>query len=427
MNFVIKNIKRAMLLHWHLNLLILADLILFTVIMFIMLQNYVFSKQIQDAFFSGNQAAQHYYYAIDGDSFESFLNDMENKTPMYEIAKIIRDEIYASPHFIAYDSNPCTLSLFSGTSNPDFPDTLIQYDYLTDESGAPYIDGYVFFENSLEVYDIQLSKGRLFETDDYINADIEKPVSVILGHDFLPFFELGDVISYESEYASDTAIIVGFMEPNTYICDFGDENPNTSTLDKSIIFPLRFPRNEDQLSLKYFEKESLWAFDGGRLVVTDPTIDVQSEINRITAKYGFYPIETFPMDGTAITNTKIISEKNVTLLLVLAIVTTMICLIALSSVLYKRTLKDRATFCVYLTAGIPLWKINLSLLIEMSLWLVLSILPSISISMIEYGTLCVPLWQILVYTGTILMISLAPTFVVIGRSNLDQMIRNQIE
>lgn len=431
MKFMIKNIKRAMLLHWQLNILILVDLILCTAIIFVMLQNYVFLKQIQDAFFSGNRAAQHYYYEIDSDSFESFLNDMENKTPMYEIAKMVHDEIYASPHFLAYYSNPYTLSLSSGTSNPTFADTLKLYDYFEDDSGtiykAPYIDGYVFFENAAEAIDIQLSEGHLFESEDYNNADITNPVSIILGYDFRAYFELGDVISYESEYASDKAVVVGFMKPYSYVSEFGADNSNTSTLDKSIVFPLLFPRDESSLSLEYFEKKSLWTLDGGQLVVTDPTIDVQAEINQITAKYGFYPIKAFPLDGTAITNTKIISEKNVTLLLTLGIVSTLICLIALSSVLYKRTLKDRTTFCIYLTGGISLWKINLSLLLEMSLWLALSILPSISISIIEYGKLFVPLWLILLYTGTILLVSLAPIFVVIGKSNLDLMIRNQID
>ena len=418
MKFIIKNIKRAMLLHWRLNLLILVDLVLCTAIIFVMMQNFAFAKEIQDAFFSGNQAAEHYVFALNRDYDESFLNDVENKTPMYDIAKTVREEIFASPNFLAYTSMQHTFNL-SDISNPeDFPEDLVYIDE------TPYIDGYIYSENAAEAFNLHVSEGRLLTSSDFNNLDISQPVSVLLGSDFQSVFQLGDVVL---TCGDDAAVVVGFLEPNSFVAEYGSSIPNTLSLNKSIIFPLLFPRDPETLSPEYYERISIRVLDYGNLVVSDPTIDVQSEMNKITAKYGFYPIEVFPLDGTAISNAKIISEKNVALLLMLGIVSTVICLIALSSVLYKRTLKDRATFCIYLTSGIPLWKINVSLLLEMSFWLILSILPSISISIIEYGKLYVPLWQILLYTGTIMMVSLAPVFVIIGKSNLDLMIRNQMD
>lgn len=421
MKFIIKNIKRAMLLHWRLNFLILVDLVLCTAIIFVMMQNFVFANNIQDAFFSGNQAAERYVFEIQNDDIEALMNDVENKTPMYDIAKTVREEIFASPNFLAYTSNPCSVNL-SDISNPeDFPEDLVYFDY---DGETPYIDGYIYSENAAEAFNLHVSEGRLLTSSDFNNLDISQPVSVLLGSDFQSVFQLGDVVL---TCGDDAAVVVGFLEPNSFIAEYGSNNPNTFPLDKSIIYPLFFPRNTEYLSAEYHERMALLSLDCSYLVVSDPTIDVQSEMNKITAKYGFYPIEVFPLDGTAISNAKIISEKNVALLLMLGIVSTVICLIALSSVLYKRTLKDRATFCIYLTSGIPLWKINVSLLLEMSFWLILSILPSISISIIEYGRLYVPLWQILLYSGTIMMVSLAPVFVIIGKSNLDLMIRNQMD
>ena len=155
-------------------------------------------------------------------------------------------------------------------------------------------------------------------------------------------------------------------------------------------------------------------------------MDIQKEINRITAENGYYTYEVQPTDGIEISETKDVSSKNVALIGVLALIACIICTCSLSSVLYNRTVQDRSVFCIYMCCGIPLWKINLSLIIEMLIFLGVSFFPTYALSIMEYEKLLVPAWQILAFSGIILLVSLIPVFKINRENNLDMLIRDKI-
>ena len=164
----------------------------------------------------------------------------------------------------------------------------------------------------------------------------------------------------------------------------------------------------------------------GYLYCPDENIDVQKEINKYTSKYGFYQLTVLPIDGTAFSETKSISERNMLLIGVLAAATTVICMISLGGVLYNRSLDDRRTYCIYMSAGIPIWKINLSLILEMIFWMVISLMPVIALSLYEFQTLMIPIWQIAIFEIIVMAVSIAPSLRVNFKCNLDLLIRNQM-
>ena len=110
----------------------------------------------------------------------------------------------------------------------------------------------------------------------------------------------------------------------------------------------------------------------------------------------------------------------------LELVACSICVFSLGTVLYNRTVQDRSTLCIYLCCGMPLWKINLSLIIEMIVYLLASFSPTYLLSVIEYKKLLVPAWQILLFSGITILMSLIPVFKINKENSLDMLIRDKI-
>ena len=133
-----------------------------------------------------------------------------------------------------------------------------------------------------------------------------------------------------------------------------------------------------------------------------------------------------PVDGVEVSETKDVSAKNVALIGFLALIACINCTCSLSSVLYNRTVQDRSVFCIYMCSGIPLWKINLSIIIEMAVFLGVSFFPTYALSIMEYKKLLIPAWQILMFSGIIVLVSLIPVFKINRENNLDMLIRDRI-
>lgn len=134
-----------------------------------------------------------------------------------------------------------------------------------------------------------------------------------------------------------------------------------------------------------------------------------------------------PTNGSAYKNTELITGKNIALIFLLTILPSILCLVALSNILFKRTLKDQATNCTYLLSGIPLWKIIVSIIIEILLWTAISVGPTVVVSYFEYGQLFISPLYILAFLLVIVAISVVPSFLIIGKSNIDIFIRSQSE
>ena len=435
MKFYAKNFTRSVFAHPKVNMVILFDLILTAAAVFVLIQNFYFLKEKHDEFFSEDRVAKTYELYVGDELFPLVESDVHSKSTMYDIGLKLYDEINSSS--IKTFSYSYELKSMRGGF----------FDKATDEkminSGhRKRVDRYYVTDFAMEGFGLNIAEGRWFNEEELEHPYLQERVPIVLGSNYASTFDVGDIIVYDdnNDY-HDEAVVVGFLESNTAVEYYG---VSQGGFDDAVILPEvgSFPRlhaekdidgwdpDEFQESLRRRDdgvnRERVRTLTGGYLYCPDETIDVQKLINDYTSKYGFYQITATPIDGAAYSETKSISERNLLLIGVLAVSTTVICMISLGGVLYNRTLDDRRTYCIYMSAGIPIWKINLSLILEMLFWMVLSILPVIALSLYEYQTLMIPLWQIGLFELIVMAVSIAPSLRVNSKCNLDLLIRNQM-
>ena len=390
---------------------------------FVLLQNHFFLKNHFDLVYSDDQVAQHYSIVMNDEDFQSMLSDLLNHSPMYYVGQQVNEDIMNTPELSMYYNTMIPLPLNTFVDRERFQD----FSYLDEEMASycqregieqecNFIDFMSVTENFNEVYNLRVLRGRFFDSSDRNTNDPDIAVPVVLGNDYADCFEVGDTI----KLTRDTAVVIGILEDDMYMSLWGD----VMYLDDKIltICPL-FPRNF-QLKVEDYNYQKCQLLDC--ICCKDKTIDVQKTINGITASHGYYTYEVQPIDGVEISETKNVSYRNVVLIGICALIACIICTCSLGSVLYNRTVQDRSVFCVFMCSGIPLWKINVSIVIEMSLFLIVSFFPTYALSLSEYGKLMVQPWYIFLFSGIIVLVSLIPVFVVNKASNIDLLIRDRI-
>lgn len=414
MKFIFKSIQRSVSSQIHYNLVIILNLVFSIAVVFILLQNYYFLKEKHDEFFSWDHPATTYQLSLDTDYMIQYLSDGLNHTPMFYSGKeMIKELNNGKMKNYTFCLTAYVFGDIKGASGYDFSDKLDEDGYVPGLNLSPY---------AFDSLGFKLSEGRAFSQDDFENFDHKKAMSVILGSNYKKDFKIGDEIIFKNEEITDKAIVIGFLEPDSVFGFFG-----TTSADNLLIFPgiyTEFPRVE-QVDHEVAERMVYTDFANSSLYCPDPSIDVQKEINRLTAKYGFYMLTAEPIDGTAYSETKTISERNMFIMLVLAIITTITATVSIGGILYVKAVKDRPANCIYLSIGIPLWKINLAAAIEMFIYAGVAVCPSIGLSVREYGRLLIPAWQIAICALFIPAIGLLPLIFANRKCNLDLMIKEQ--
>ena len=424
MRVIINNIFRSVKNHPKANLVILLNMILCSMTVFVLLQNYYFLRNHFDKHY-GYEIARHFSLEMSNDEFRAKASDKLNKSPMYYVGQEVNKEINSNPHLTLYHAGETAVPMWLVEDRTKLEDYKQIDDGMKEgllRSGERFSEDdytYIYFMNvpvnAEKVFNLTLKEGRFFNEDDKKAFDPDVPFPVILGNDFAATFKLGDTIDLKG----DKGVVVGILEDNMYMSLWG----YVMYLDDRIltvhpIVPRDFSMSMEDYYILYEDLNQVYC--------DDPTMDVQKEINRITAAHGYYTYETNPIDGIEISETKDVSSKNVALIGVLALIACIICTCSLSSVLYNRTVQDRSVFCIYMCCGIPLWKINLSLIIEMLIFLGVSFFPTYALSIMEYEKLLVPAWQILAFSGIIVLVSLIPVFKINRENNLDMLIRDKI-
>lgn len=417
MKFFIKNLLKNATTNWRSNLLIFANLAICTAVIFIMLQNFSFSRKSYSSTLTDFVMAPRYNMEVQGHDYDS---DRANNNEMYKISALVRDEIFMSDKWTAYPAI-CISDLWIKKAElpANFPETDQDYsDVYTDiPDDQTIIPGYLLCGKAyFKAGGLEVSEGRTFTDADF--DMVEGPLPVLLGRDYAACYKIGDIISS----GDDQAVVVGFLKENSFLV-----GGTGSAIDSSVIFPQGFPRSAETTPDSIRREQLFFTFYGGVLAIKDTTIDAQAEINRITSKYGFYPIRVATALGDTVGNTAVVSAKNLTLLFVLAIATSALSIVSVGTILYRRTKKEMPTICIYLLSGIQMWKIALSMFLEICFWGILAVFPTIAISNYEYRNLWIPLWQIVGYVMLIVILSFLPVLKLAGQVNLDRFIRSRSE
>ena len=429
MRFIIKNIYRLLIENWKYSLLILFDLVICTTVVFILLQNYFYLKARHDITFYGGEPATIYSVSVEEENMIEALSEGTNRTPYYHNALDMIEEMNSKDlHFFTFEYVPVMPNELSTVSKLDFEDYAHDVSVGSDDMYENYISFINVSEHAFEGLALQVDEGRAFEKEDFYNTDNSKPLAAVLGSNYKDDLKLGDHITYDCGNGKEEMIVVGFLESGSNINIYEE---SAESLDDYILIPsnaMGFPRNsevktEDDVKGQMYGNLVFQSF----VSCYDTDVDVQKEVNKITSKYGFYKLETTPINGCANSEAKSVSEKNIKIMLALAVIMTVSCMLSLGGILYSKARKDRAANCVFLCCGIPLYKINLSVILEMVFLAVVSVMPCVAISLREFGDVYIPYWHMGVYIVFVALVSLIPVFVINGKCNLDLMIRNQIK
>ena len=416
MSFYTRNIKRSIFAHPKVNLVILVNLTLTTSVVFILLQNFYYLKERHYAFFYEDKIARTYQIKADRELGGIVESDLHNKTSMYDIGLQLYKNINAS-ELKTFNINSTSIAV-----NGLDEETKRKIKQVTNKS---ILDAYGFSEYALEGMELKISEGRWFNEFEYNSINEVEMVPIIMGTNYAGIFNIGDIISCSDEKLQDKAIVIGFIEEDAVIDYYGTEQ---FVFDDAVIMTetATFPRTElNRLSDEAINRERVRTLTDGYIFCSNDKTDVQKEINHYTSQYGFYALEVLPIDGQAYSETKTISERNLFLIGVLAIVITIICLISMCGTFYNRSLDDLRTNSIYMSVGIPLWKINLSIILEMLFWIALSIIPVISISLHEFNAMKVPIWQMVLFECIVTAISIAPTLSLNKKNIIGFLIKNQ--
>lgn len=420
MRFVLNNTFKSLFHNPGTIILILVNMILCNAAVFIFLQNYEYLKSCFDSlYYDKDKVARCYNVEFAGEADEGFIDfqtDVINRTPMYEVGKKVYKELEDTPHIYFYEQCNSAILL------DNFVDGEKLLPFIDEEQQQPEIHLEFVNENNFKAWNLKVVEGRNFNAGDFDNLDMNVPVSVILGNDFKSVYKVGDIIKIHDEYyGDDSAIVIGFVNDGAYEEALG----HLYSMDNYIFCPTIFPRSKADIE-DYEQTDRLFIDKHRRIYVDDPTIDVQALVNSVTTKNGFYTLVCAAMDGTEKRETEELASRNVILIGTLAAIGGIICTLATSTILYNRALKNRSKYCIFMCAGIPLWKINLSITLEVLILLGISVFPAIGLSIHELGKLYVPLWQIFAVTLPIVIVSLIPTFMANSKCNLDILIRDKI-
>ena len=419
MRTVIINTYRNMFKSIKRNMAIFLNMVICTLAIFILLQNYYFLKDRHEEYFQSGRVASNYIIWFENkDDYGLYTSDCVNKTSMYYVGLDVLKELESDPGVILYSASS---SEFTPADFIDGPD-LSPYATVDTIFGGLLIEQIHISLHAQDAFQLKCASGRLLEEKDY-GIDRTEPVPAVLGYNFQEVYKVGDIIHLKNDYSDDKAIVVGFLEKYSSLNLWN----HITTLDNNMLLAGNFPRESEES--EFYEKSSANEFrsvNEPSIYVKDEKLDLQKLMNSITAKNGFYTLRVEAVDGVELTETKGIAEKNVMLIAVMTAVTGIICLFTLGMVLYNRAIEDLSTNCIYLLCGVPLWKINASIILEMLIWAALSCVPAIVISQLEYKKFLVSPILLFAFAAVVSFIALIPTLRVLKKVNLDMFVRDRI-
>lgn len=414
MSFILQNIRRMTFAHWKSNLLIFIEMAVCTAIFFIMLHNYSLAQYTYGEKLSDTVRAQRVAINLQD---PTKLSELLSGSTLYDVAQKVQRDILESPDWVAYESYMMTSIPYSRDNFPiEIPEEFMEEFFYSDYCDTALRGLLLYSPTYMTQNGLRVSEGRTFEDADF--DEIDGPTPVIIGAELSPYLNVGDVITSSETpdgitFIDRQAVVVGILEEDSFtVVQEGDVDIN-----KTFIFPASFA---DQGGPEF---RLIALLDGGVIVPHDKNLDVQNKLNQITAKYGFYPFSLQPVNMNEVIDATIVSQKNLVLLSVLAILTSSLAVLSIGTVLLRRTRKDIPNICIFLMSGIPLGKIMTSILIDLLFWGSLALLPSLVLSWTEYRAFFFPIWQLLLFHYGALFIAFIPIIPTLGRINLDYNIR----
>jgi len=427
MKFLRKEFIRNLLTHWRYNLLIFFALSVVVLIGYIIIYNQQWlnfrSSQYTSIF--GNKR---YYTILMTESSEA---SFYANPAIQNVAEEVRKELLASPYWQGYFVYGDSFLLeFWEDGSKKLPE-YFEYGYedgrmMGASNNCQALKAFSVSQEAFEIYDMKISQGRYFLSTDYtLKEETGWSSSVLLGSAYREFFNVGDVIEGNGYKPERNLRVVGFLEEGTLFAS--SDQASMIPLDRYIIFPI----HKQMLMNDGFvmENPDIGANFSGFLNIVSKHNNqtVQNELDRITNAYGFPAIVSMQWGGSQIESTAIVSRRNVWLLTGLAVLLVSIAIVSMAFVLNKKTEKNMPTYAVYMLNGIRPRMIFLAIASEALLLSLLSVLPAIWISFLQFGELYATTRYVFYISVPVMILSLIPACRLIQKINLDQLARRKSE
>ena len=428
MKFLRKEFIRNLLTHWRYNLLIFFALSVVVLIGYIVLFN-LFILQFKSVSYSSRFGDKNYYYLY---MSEEDFNMMVENAALKKSGAEVKEQIFSSPLWDAYDYFGDAFFLdYDENGNKQLPD-IFENGYEEGEtfnSSYPYqyFKAIAVSQEAIDIYDMSVSEGRLFSDEDYfLEEEHGYSTAVLLGSAYRDYFNVGDIIVGDGFNPERNITVVGFLEEGTL---FGKVDCiELFPLDRYILFPIHnheIKRDGSVTGNPWVEDYNVSHFTN--IVSKHNNQTVQNELDRITNAYGFPAVMCKQWGGSQIESTAIVSRRNVWLLTGLAVLLVSIAIVSMAFVLNKKTEKNMPTYAVYMLNGIRPRMIFLAIASEALLLSLLSVLPAIWISFLQFGELYTTIRYVFYISVPVMILSLIPACRLIQKINLDQLARRKSE
>lgn len=429
MKFIRKEVSRTLLTHWRYNLLLFFVLSACILMAYIVLYNTRILSEQSREFDSEISGKRYFQISLTSSGYETIFNSEK----MYSQIGVIEQRIHESPlwdDFFFFLSNFGLAYSEDGEKIlPEIFEDGFEFGELNDlNSNFQVLKVMELSPNAFPSFGIDVCEGRLFQDQDLCLYEEKGDYSsVILGAAYRDYYNIGDIIQGEM-YSEDSKLeVVGFLEEGAMF--ISPYNLGLTSLDRYIIYPTHTQRIMLDGSIENDPMQFYGALVcvGGMLSVSDPSVNVQQEMNTITSINGFPAIQCTPWGAPYLRAIQNISERNVFLFAALSIVLCSLSIVSITRVLMKKTEMNMPSYATYMMSGICPRSIIIAVALESSIIALLAVVPPIWISYLQFHVMTVPIYALLIISILITAISLFPTLKLIASVNLDLIARRKSE
>lgn len=257
-------------------------------------------------------------------------------------------------------------------------------------------------QNCMEAFDLKTIAGRDFQDRDFL-LHFGEEIPVLMGYEYMPYYQIGETFDIFYLYGSFTCEIVGFLAEDSYIDSFGD----VEYMDREVILPM-FEIRDSPPTGEYAKFQTIQYANKTSGYLTFPSSlspkEIAKEMHRITAENGVpdYIVHLMGKDGEYVA--EVASNQMLLAVQIGKWLILLLCfgifMVVFSSQM-KSHLTDYAVYSLFVSYQSIIW----ALMIEMGSLLLGSLLAALLLMRFLTGNL--NMFKEMLFFGALLLVFLA--------------------
>ncbi|MBP7402342.1 MAG: hypothetical protein KBA30_06975 [Clostridia bacterium] len=261
----------------------------------------------------------------------------------------------------------------AGEEWPELPDSffLSNLSYGTPIPNAP--EGFVYrpldfvmvSENYTGFYGLTLAAGRPLSGDSFSYRQ-DKPVEILLGAAFMPYYSVGDRIPYSFGEEELTLEVAGILSPGSKTTTGGT---GFDSLDDQVLFPLFTDIDPAAHAYDTFRRFFYQLLASPTLIVEDPNLDISERVQELATLYGGFEVDLGYISYKNASMVLSFTGQQADLTTAMTAVALLVVLVTTAVLLSVRIRGQLRAYAIYLLTGRSPWGICGMVLAEMVLLL----------------------------------------------------------